>query len=222
MATKQLGAKAAAAIDLVTAGDVGPLLMGSQWMPPKYRSGHWHQYTNTLSGNAATGIQGLNEVVYVHHWVVTDAITVTNLSMRFQAQGSPNTCVLRVGLWRHNTVTQAPGQLISELGSFSGGTGNGGTVAWANPPSMSVNLSLQPGMYWLGFAVQGATTTTPIYWGATNTGERVWDQPLGTALPAAGFVYGSYFMSGVSGALSDFRVDGITNISPRFTFKVSA
>lgn len=221
MATKQLGAQASNANDLLTAGQVSPKVMGANWTPPKYRPGYWHMFTNNF-GPAALSVQGLNDTVYVYHWVVTDTVSVTHLSMQFQAQGSPNTCIMRTGLWRHDTATQAPGQLIAELGSFSGGSGNGGTITYANPPSMPVSLTLQPGMYWIGFAAQGATTP-PQFWGTSvNTGERGWDQPFGTSLPGPGFVCGSYFMSNVSGALSDFRVDGLTNISPRFTFRMAA
>jgi hypothetical protein len=95
-----------------------------------------------------------------------------------------------------------PGGLMFTGPTFSGGSGNAGTVATGGvagvyQATISVSLSANT-LYWIGAATQGVTTTVPVwkagYW--MNTGLQ-----LGTVLPSAGQTAVSQNMTGVTGAL---------------------
>ena len=112
-------------------------------------------------------------------------------------------------------------------GTISTGTGNAGNVATggvAGVYEIAVSLSLSPGVYWVGGAVQGVTTTQPTMRTVSSTGYPIF-LPLGTSLPSAGQIAFGWNETSVTGALTNFTSGPSRNAGAgpaRIGFKVSA
>jgi hypothetical protein len=158
-------------------------VIGGYFYHPGYVSGNYYFASPFFGGTSASSTL-TNNTVRVHPWTVTASVTITRLFAEFTVAGDANS-VFRIGIWNHNPATGRPGTLALDAGSISTGTGNAGTVSTGGTPGtyeLTVSQALAPGMYWIGGAVQGVTTTQPTM--RTITGLPFF-VPLGTTLPSA-------------------------------------
>lgn len=99
--------------------------------------------------------------------------------------------LFRIGLYADNGNAY-PGALILDAGTILGDS--------ATVQDITVALTLAPGLYWIGGAVQAVTVTQPTMRTASN-----WTPPVpmgtGTSLPTAGQNAAGYNQTAVTGAL---------------------
>lgn len=181
------GSALAGATNLTTDSDGGgsPSIVGPAYYPPGYLSGNYY-YCNSVQSSATSNALG-NGTIRLSPWVVTAPITVTKMLAEFTAAGDANS-VFRIGVWQHNTTTGKPNVLILDAGTISTGTGDAGTVATGGTPGvyeLTVSKTIEPGVYWVGGAVQGVTSVQPTM--RCIDGNTVQFLPtFGTSKPGAG------------------------------------
>jgi hypothetical protein len=183
-------------------------LVGQNYYPAGYVAGnyYWCNSLTTVATSAALG----NAVVRVSPWVVTSTVTVTGLVAEFtNATVGDADSVFRIGVWNHNAATGAPGTLVSPASgtAISTGSGNAGDVATGGTPGVyeitGLSLTLTPGLYWVGGAVQGVTTTQPTMRTVSVTSYPTF-LPMGTSLPAAGAIAYGWNQTSVAGTFGTF------------------
>lgn len=197
----------------ITSNDIG-----NAYTPSNYISGNYYYATGSQTPSTAVLA---NNLVRVSPWVVTDTITITRLFCEFTVAGEANS-VFRIGIWNHDATTARPGTLVIDAGTISTGTGNAGSVSTGGTPGVyeiTVSQSISPGFYWIGGAVQGATTTAPTMRIVSNTANNF--SPIGTSLPGAGTSQaGAVFtQSGAFTTASSMTNSGLAGA--RIGFKVS-
>lgn len=181
-------------------------LVGQNYYPTGYVAGNYY-WCNSIAAVSTSSALG-NAVVRTSPWIVTSTVTVTALVAEFTnaTVGDANS-VFRIGVWNHNAATGAPGTLALDAGSISTGSGDAGTVATGGTPGVyeitGLSLTLTPGLYWVGGAVQGVTTTQPTMRVVSSTGYPIF-LPLGTSLPAAGAIAYGWNQTSVAGAFGTF------------------
>ena len=186
--------------------------------PSSYVSGNYY-LCNSPSGSSTNGALG-NGTLRLGGWLVTTPVTITRLFTDFTVAGEANS-VFRIGIFADDGSGRA-GALVLDAGTISTGTGNAGTVATGGTPGvyeLTVSITLQPGLYWVGGAVQGAPTTQPTMRTVSNPLSP--GGPMGTTLPAAGGSHGGYIATGVTGALASLSAPGFSGSAPRIGFKVA-
>lgn len=209
-------------INPVTAATVGPA-----WFPAGYISGNYY-YTNSAQATNTSNNLGTG-TVRVSPWIVTQSVTVTRLFAEFSAAGDSNS-VYRIGIWNHDTSTGKPSTLLLDAGSISTGSGNAGTTASGGTPGVyevqingGTGVALSPGMYWVGGAVQGVTTTQPTMRVGQNYTYPL-TVPLGTSLPSANATIFGWLLTGQTGSFgsltSAITASGTSNAA-RIGFKVA-
>ena len=203
-----------AATDTVAyAGSIG-------WFTEGYTSGNYY-LCNSYAANSTSAALA-NGTVRATPWIVTAPVTLSMLWMEFTAAGD-NVSVFRLGIW-NDSGSGRPGTLALDAGTISTGTSNSGTVATGGTPGVyeiAVSITLQPGLYWVGGAVQGVTTTQPTI-RTVSTGYVHTKQPLGTSLPVTAFATVGFAYSGQTGAFGTFSgAAGSAGLAPRIGFKVA-
>lgn len=119
---------------------------------------------------------------------------------------------LRIGVYADNG-NRYPGALLQEVGQINGDS--------ATIQELTLALTLSPGLYWVGGALQGAATTQPTFRMVSN-----WTPPvqttIGTATTNTAATVG-YFQSGVTGALpATFSTTvTISAVMPRYFARVA-
>jgi hypothetical protein len=164
-----------------------------------------YYFANSPASLATSSALG-NGSLRLTPWEVTKPIIITRLGAEFTnaTVGDANS-VFRIGLYADDGFGVPTGSPILDAGSISTGTGNAGTVATGGTPgvydiTLGTALTLQPGLYWVGGAVQGVTTTQPTM---RCCGSAAMNFALPrTAIPPAGDANYCWAMSGVTGALS--------------------
>jgi hypothetical protein len=119
-------------------------------------------------------------------FVVRKTLSIVSLGAEFTAAGEANS-VLRLGIYADDGTGLPTGAAVLDAGSISTGTGNAGTVATGRTPGpyeLTVSLTLQPGLYWAGGTVQGASTTQPTIRTVSAT-TVPGPMPVGTSMPVA-------------------------------------
>ena len=199
---------------------VSAATVGQNYFTPGYVSGNYY-FCNSLQLTSSGALT--NGVVRVSPWVVTASITVTRLFAEFTVAGDAAS-VFRLGIWNHDPTTGKPSTLVLDAGSISTGTGNAGTVATGGTPGVyeiTISQALSPGLYWVGGVTQGVTATQPTIRTCVSTSVPLYC-PLGTSLPTAGAIQGSWILTSVTGALGSLAAATVSAINPaRIGFKVA-
>lgn len=151
-----------------TAGRV-PVATGvgeaSAWkslVPPTFTTKSGAYVTGQLSTSTSATLG--NASMRLVPFIVAQACTVTAIGTEFTLAGDAGSS-FRMVLYADDG-TAYPASLLLDGGSISTGTGNAGTVATGGTPGVYMNtgitpVTLQPGMYWSGGAIQGVTVTQP-------------------------------------------------------------
>jgi hypothetical protein len=155
---------------------------------PAVAAGQYHYLTST----AAAGTSGSlgNGTLRLAPRVITRTTSWDRLGADIGTAGEAGS-KLRLGVYA-DTGAGLPGALVLDAGQINGDS--------ATVQELTVALTLAPGIWWFGAAVQSAPTTQPSVRTASN-----WSPPIpirtGSSLPvAAGTVIG-YSETGVTGAL---------------------
>ena len=113
------------------------------------RAGVWHFTTpHTATSTANTLGNGVGRFT---PWLITKPTRITALSAEITAAGDVGS-VLRIGIYRDDS-TGYPGELLLDAGTIPGDAVAVATVV--------TNITLVPGLYWVGGVVQNVTTTQP-------------------------------------------------------------
>lgn len=108
-------------------------------------------------------------------WVVDELIVLTGMWVDVTTAGSAG-ATFRPTIYADDGHGY-PGQIVADLGTVPADA--------VGRPSVTCNLTLEPGVYWIGGAVQGATTTAPVISSTTSS----WTPPIpvkvGTTTPPA-------------------------------------
>jgi hypothetical protein len=189
-----------------------------QWFPT-YKSGVYYfcNSPGATSTNAALG----NGTLRVSPWVVTKAVTITRIGLEFTAAGEANS-VIRLGIYADDGTGFPTGAPVLDAGTISTGTGNAGNVATGGTPGVyeiTVSQVLNPGVYWVGAAVQAAPTTQPTIRVTAGT-SLVFPVPS-TAIPGVNAALGGFQMA-AAGALPTWSGSGGGGSGvPRIFFKTA-
>lgn len=190
--------------------------------PGAYTSGNY--YFCNSPGNNGTSITLGNNILRVSPMQVSISLSITKLWIDISVLGEANS-VFRVGIYA-DTGTGRPGALVLDCGTISTGTGNAGTVATiggvASTNEIAAVLTLAPGRYWVGGAVQGASTTQPTLRTSANA-DLAPTGPLGSTLPVQNVVSRGFAQTAISGALPDpfNAAAGVSSAVPHMGYKVA-
>lgn len=156
--------------------------------------------------------------------IVAQSFSIAAIGAEFTVAGDANS-IFHIGIFGDDG-TCYPGALLLDAGSISTGTGNAGTVATGGTPgvyliTLGTPLAIAPGIYWLGGAVQGVTTTQPTIrtalFGTQFSGAQ-------NGVPGAGAGENGYSQASVTGAMpSSFAVFASSSSAgsiPRIVFKI--
>jgi lysophospholipase L1-like esterase len=150
------------------------------------------QYFYPVSpNNQTTGNSLGNASLRVAPWLLTKPLALSRLCAEVTTAGDVGS-KFRLGIYADNG-NGLPGSLVLDGGQVAGDS--------ATVQELTVSVTLAPGLYWIGGALQSVTTTQPVIRVANN-----WSPPIpmsaGTSLPAsAQSVLGYISSSTVSGAL---------------------
>lgn len=151
-------------------------------------------------------------VLRVVPWIVERTITIDRIGAEITTVGEAGS-KLRLGIYIDDG-TNYPGALLSDAGQIAG---DSATVQDAP----AVSLTIPPGVYWIGGAVQSVVTTQPTV--RTHSGTPPVPLRLGTSLPGAGTAPVGYSQSSVGGALpAVFTTTGsIVGSAPRLHIRAA-
>lgn len=190
--------------------------------PTAYVSGSYY-YCNSASANATSNALTADRA-RTSAWLITAPLTIATLTAEFTAAGDANS-VFRIGIWNDDGFGR-PGTLLLDAGSISTGTGNAGTVATGGTPGeyeVTASLTIPPGLYHVGGAVQGVTTTQPTmrliaFAQCPHTG------PAATSL-GPNHIGTGWYKDAVTGALGSLATPtkntSTTTVAPRIGFKAA-
>jgi hypothetical protein len=168
-------------------GRVGSLEALLALLAPTTPAGQW--FAATSPNNQATGAIP-NNTMRVAPWLILRTTRVDRMMMDISAAGEAGSKI-RLILFGDNG-TGYPGDLVLDGGQVAGDA--------ISLPIWTVNLTLAPGLYWVGGGTQLAPTTLPtmrIIGGGWNPPVRLL---LGTGTPAAALTTCGYSQGAVSGA----------------------
>lgn len=141
--------------------------------------------------NSATSNTLGNGTLRLAPWLVERAITIDRLGAEITTIGEAGS-KLRLGIYADDG-SGYPGALLLDAGQIAA---DSSTV----PQELTCSLTLQPGLYWLGAAVQSAAATQPT----VRTVANGWTPPIPvgtTSIPGANVFYLAYQQTSVTGAL---------------------
>ncbi len=192
-------------INPVNAATVGPA-----YFTPGYVSNNYYLASSVTASSTSNALG--NGAVRVNPWIVTAPITVIRLFAEFTVAGDAAS-VYRIGIWNHDPATGKPSSLVLDAGTIS----TGGTPGVYE---ITVSQALSAGVYYLGGAVQGVTTTQPTM-RINQTSVVPQYYPLGTSLPGAGLTVASWTLTAQTGAFGSLA-SAITGSTPavRIGFRV--
>lgn len=175
----------------------GEYLAGSNNLPTftNKSTGYIQGQANVSTSNGAT-----NGQLRLSPLEVSQPMSVSAIGTEFTAQGDP-TSVVRLAIY-NDDGSGYPFQLVVDAGSISTGTSNSGSVATGGTANVyTITIAspplLTPGIYWLGGAVQGVTTTVPTMRVGTFGNQF---SGANQSQPSAGGSNFGYLMTGVTGA----------------------
>lgn len=192
----------------------GRTLTADTVAPPNPPSGFYFytcsQVSTAVSAANALGVGTLR----LAPWLVTRAISISRLVGEVTTVGDVGS-KFRIGLYA-DTGSAQPGGLLLDAGQIAGDS--------ATVQELTVAITLQPGLYWVGGAVQAVTTTQPIMRVINSNWEPPVHVPTSsstTLVSLNGSAFGSN-MTGVIGALpSTFASTGVTANIPRIGARVA-
>ena len=183
-------------------------LPGQLLAPRAYTSGQYF-FCNS-QGTTSTG-NTTNNTVRVSPWLVTEAITISRLFAEFTVAGEASS-EFRFGIWNDDGAGK-PGTLLLDAGTAS-------TAGSPGAFEVTVSQAVGPGIYWVGGAVQNASSTQPTM-RTVNTSTMPTALPLGSSLPST-TAAGTFIQGSVTGAFSDFTASpSLSTIAARIGFKVA-
>ena len=183
-------------------------LPGQLLAPRVYTSGQYF-FCNS-QGTTSTG-NTTNNTVRVSPWLVTEVITISRLFAEFTAAGEASS-EFRFGIWNDDGAGK-PGTLLLDAGTAS-------TAGSPGAFEVTVSQAVGPGIYWVGGAVQNASSTQPTM-RTVNTSTLPTALPLGSSLPST-TAAGTFIQGSVTGAFSDFTASpSLSTIAARIGFKVA-
>jgi hypothetical protein len=157
--------------------------------PPPPAGGNYF-YTACESTTSTSNTLG-NGTLRVAPWLVGRTVTIDRLGAECTSAGEASS-LFRLGIFRDNGSCY-PGSLLVDAGTIAG---DSATVQVATIS----NLTIPPGLYWIGGAVQAAPSSQPTM-RTMGTWVPPVHFPIGTATPGtAGSPYG-YSATSVTGAL---------------------
>lgn len=130
-----------------------------------------------------------NGTLRVAPWWVPNACTLSRIGAEVTVVGDAGSTV-RLGIYA-DSGQGVPGARVLDAGTIAGDS--------ATVQEITISQALTPGLYWIGAAVQGVTTTQPTVRTGLNTPQQ--NVYAGPTIPAAGAAIGSAVMTGVTGAL---------------------
>jgi len=198
-----------AAFSGVTQQNVQSGVLGARGVAPGlYRSGYYYFASGGAIGTASLG----NENLRVSQWVVTEAVTIARFNAEFTVAGEAGS-VFRIGVWAADGAGGIPSTLVVDAGTVAT-SGSPGVVE----VTLGSPVTIQPGVYWIGGAVQNAPSTQPTM----RTVTPLWPGgPLTTSLPSAGTSAPGWLKAAVSGAFGAFTSPSTSSNIPRIGFKVA-
>jgi hypothetical protein len=178
--------------------------------PRTWVSGNYY-YANS-TGAVGTSAVLVNNVVRVIPWVVTSQVSITALFAEYTVAGNAGS-TFRIGIW-NDDGSGRPGTLLLDAGTFP----TDGSPA-VTEVVLGSTLVVDPGLYWIGGALQNAATTQPTF--RVVTSPVMPNGPLGTSLPTiASFL--SFIKTGISGAFGTITSPTLSSVgAPRIGFKVA-
>lgn len=183
-------------------------LPGQLLAPRAYTSGQYF-FCNS-QGTTSTG-NTTNNTVRVSPWLVTEAITISRLFAEFTVAGEASS-EFRFGIWNDDGAGK-PGTLLLDAGTAS-------TAGSPGAFEVTVSQAVGPGIYWVGGAVQNASSTQPTM-RTVNASTMPTALPLGSSLPST-TAAGTFIQGSVTGAFSDFTASpSLSTIAARIGFKVA-
>jgi hypothetical protein len=149
------------------------------------------QYMLPLSqGSASTSVTLGNGTLRLGPWVLERTLTIDRIGGEITAAGEAGS-VLRLGIYSDNGNAY-PNALLLDGGTIDGTS--------ATTQVATVSLTLAPGLYWIGGAVQAAPSSQPTVRIASNPTIPL-ALGLGTGLPGASTSAVGFSQTSVTGAL---------------------
>lgn len=138
--------------------------LGESWHTPTHTLipavGDYITYPHVSRTAAAQGTGTGYAPIWIPHTMTFDRISCEVTTT--DAAG-----VIRLGVWAHNYTTQRPDALVLDAGTLSGTA-----VAVVEA---TINLTLEPGLYWLSGTGQNGPTTLQVRKMLTSPGGRPWN-----------------------------------------------
>jgi hypothetical protein len=172
-------------------------------------SGFWH---NAGTPGASTGVQPAVNSFRMTPWFISEPVVLNGLAIRIGTSGTGSVgAVFRIGVYGSDSKN-LPTDLLLDAGTVDATQPTGTVLAITG-----LSLSLNPGVYWMGGAVQGSPATVPFI----QTNDRPYqyffsrsnDTGAPTAASVASFLCRS--VGGVTGALPSTITSGVTNNPPQ-------
>lgn len=130
-------------------------------------------------------------------WYVSKTISLAGLSVDVTAAGEAGS-LFRIGVYA-DTGTALPGALVLDAGTVA--------VSAIAKVEATMSLTLAPGVYWIGGAVQNVVTTQPTLTICQSTG---YCPPV----PVAPHAPSSFTLAGINGAAIGVNATGVTGALP--------
>lgn len=179
---------------------------------PGYVSGQYYLCNSPAAVGTASNVL-VNNTVRVTRWIVTETVVLSKLWFGFTIVGESGS-TFRPGIWADDGHGK-PGSLIVDAGAVST-TGTVGAI------EATVSVTLTPGVYWVGGAVQGAATTQPTLQVVNSVSVQFAPMQLGTSLPASSSSYIGWSQASVTGAFSTFTTSPVlSTLAARIGYKVA-
>lgn len=176
-----------------------PLQSGRYYFLPNYG-------TTTASGALTTGSLRMTP------FLVPNAVTLDRIGGEITIIGDVGS-KLRIGIYEDDG-TGRPGDLILDAGTIAGDS--------ATVQQITINQALDPGIYWIGGAVQTVTVTQPTVRIHSTQGVSVVSVDNGTSIPTSGAGVLGFSQVGVTGALpSAISSWGLITTAPRIFARVA-
>jgi hypothetical protein len=151
------------------------------------------------SSTSTSGTLG-NGTLRLGPWVLERTLTIDRIGGEITVAGEAGS-VLRFGIYADNGNAY-PGALLLDGGTIDGTS--------ATTQVATVSLTLAPGLYWIGAAVQAAVTTQPTVRTASNPTVS-FAVGLGTPLPGAATSGLGFSQASVTGALPSTFTTTVTS-----------
>jgi hypothetical protein len=188
--------------------------VGQAWSPsPAYVSGNYYVCTSQTVGTSTSATLGIG-TLRLAPFVVVANVNIVRLFGEHTVAGDASSA-LRIAVYDDDGTGNVPSTLIVDAGTIP-------MTGAAAVQEVTVNINLTPGLYWVGGAVQGATSTQPTVRCVSTTAYSLQPLPQGTSLPAAGSAVTAYGKTAQTGAFPNpLTSPVVTSAAPRIGFKVA-